>query len=571
MRKETIAAAALLCLSCGGGGGGSQAGSETWSGELTGTALGAFICISGTDASYGETSQLSVVAPSPGLVSLIGAAYAANLNGTFSNTETAHEASGFACAPPPSVASTTTPSMAVSVRALQNQLTVTASGVLIPAHFHYSSTQTDALDTTRLLLDASQIGPTAISGNWQGIASSSSSAVVLYGTFNLTKTSGGGPQPPGGVTGSPGNGSVTVSWSGVSGATSYNLYFARQSGVTAANYTTLPGGTRVTSVSSPYALTGLSNGTTYYIVVTAVGPGGESAASSELTATPSASGSAGEIFIVDQTAPAIRVFSRTVTGSAAPLRSITGAVTTLASPAGLSVDASDAEVAVTDSSNVRVFARTASGNVAPIRTFSTASASSLVRVDAANGEIAVFDGANISFYSRTATGSPAALRSFQAIPSGGATLFVYDFAVDAVNNEVLVVTGVSTAAPVQVQAFSRTATGTPTALRTLTVLPSQATSHAGLAVDTANNELWVTVTGTTSGTFVFARTASNTTAPVRQAAVSGRGLYLDVADGEVGLLTGSSFTVIARTTLATLRSATTPSITGNVGGIDFGP
>jgi hypothetical protein len=103
------------------------------------------------------------------------------------------------------------------------------------------------------------------------------------------------------------------------------------------------------------------------------------------------------------------------------------------------------------------------------------------------------------------------------------------------------------------------------------VLPSQATSYAALAVDTANNELWVTVSGTTSGTYVFARTASNSTAPVRQAAVSGRSMYLDVAGGEVGLLTGSAFTVISRTTLATLRSATTPSITGNVGGIGFGP
>src|SRR5712664_1207678 len=195
------------------------------------------------------------------------------------------------------------------------------------------------------------------------------------------------------------------------------------------------------------------------------------------------SGSAGEIFIVDQGTPAIRVFSRTVTGSAAPLRSITGAATTLALPRGLSLDAADAEVAVADSSNVRVFSRTATGNVAPLRTFSTSSGS-LVRVDATNGEIAVSDGSSIFFYSRAATGSPTALRSFQAIPSGGSTLFVYDFAVDAVNNEVLVVTGVSTAAPVQVQAFSRTATGTPTPSRTLTVLPSQATSYAALAVDT---------------------------------------------------------------------------------------
>lgn len=560
--------AALLCLSCGGGSA-SQGGGETWTGQLTGTALGAFICLSGTDASYSETTQLSIEAPSPGLVSLMGTAQnPANLGGTFSNTETAHEASGFGCAPAPSVASTTTPSTAVSVRALQNQLTVTSSSILIPAHFRYTSTS-DALDSTRLLLDATQIGPTAISGDWQGIASSTSAAVVLYGTFSLTRTSSGGPQPPGGVTGSPGNGLVTVSWGAVSGATSYNLYFARQSGVTPANYSTLPGGGRVTSVSSPYALTGLSNGTTYYVVVTAVGPGGESAASSEITATPSASGSAGEIFIADPAASAVRVFSRTVSGSAAPLRSIAGTATTLVTPGGLSVDATDAEVAVADYPNVRVFSRAASGNAAPLRTFAANAA--LVRVDATHGEIAVSDGTSILFYPRTATGSPTPLRSFRVIPSGGATLFLYDFAVDAVNNEVLTVTGVSTSAPVQVQAFSRTATGTPAALRTLTVLPSQATSYGALALDTANNELWVTVTGQTSGTFVFGRTASGSATPLRQAALSGRGLYLDVADGEAGILTGSSFAVVSRTTLATLRSATTPSITGNVGGIDFGP
>jgi len=576
-RSETMLAAALLCLSCGSSGSGPQGGgSETWTGQLTGTALGAFVCISGTDGWYDESSQLSLVAPSPGLVSLMNTAqYPTNLNGTFSNTETAHENSGFACAPQPSVVSTTTPSTAVSIRALQNQLMVTAGSILIPAHFRYSTTW-DAFDTARLLLVPRQIGPTTITGDWQATRpAGSSSAVVLSGTFTLTRTSGGGPQPPGGVTGSAANGSVTVSWSAVAGATSYNFYFATQSGVTPANYATLPGGTRVTSVSSPYTLTGLSNGTAYFIVVTAVGAGGEGAASSEITATPSASGGAGEIFISDQAAPAIRVFSRTVSGSAAPLRSIAGAATTLSAPRGLSVDVADAEVAVADSSSVRVFARTASGNVAPLRTFSASNVAG-VRVDAAHGEIATSDGSQmIFFYPRTATGSPAALRSFQAVPTGGGSLALYDFAVDAVNNEVLAVTGISTSAPVQVLAYSRTATGTPTPLRTLTVLPNQATSYAALAVDTANGELWVTVVGqtsATSGTFVFARTASGSATPLRQAAVSGRGLYLDAADGEVGLLTnGGGFTVISRTTLATLRSATTPSIGGTASGVDFGP
>jgi len=147
-RSETMLAAALLCLSCGSSGSGPQGGgSETWTGQLTGTALGAFVCISGTDGWYDESSQLSLVAPSPGLVSLMNTAqYPTNLNGTFSNTETAHENSGFACAPQPSVVSTTTPSTAVSIRALQNQLMVTAGSILIPAHFRYSTTW-DAFDT----------------------------------------------------------------------------------------------------------------------------------------------------------------------------------------------------------------------------------------------------------------------------------------------------------------------------------------------------------------------------------------------------------------------------------------
>ncbi len=566
--RRKIVVAALLCLRCGSS---AQGSGETWSGQLDGTAVGAFICLTGTDGWYGESSQLSLSAPSPGLVSLMSSAQiATSLTGTFSNAETAHEASGFGCAPPPSVVNSSTPSTSASIKALQNQLTVTAGSVLIPAHFQYSSTQSDALDTTRLLLSPTQIGSDVISGTWQAFPASSSSAVVCLGTFTLTRTSGGPPRPPTGLVATAGNGSASLSWSAATAATSYDLYFARQSGVTPANYTTLPGGARVTSVSSPYVLTGLTNGTTYYVVVTAVGPGGESAVSNEVTVTPSASGSAGEIFIADQAAPAIRVYSRTASGSASPLRSITGAATTLSSPGGLAVDATNAEVVVADYPNVRVFSRTANGNVAPLRVFGGSNAS-IARVDPVHDEIAVSDGANISFYPRTATGTPAALRTFQAIPSGGGTLTLYDFAVDAVDDEVLIVTGISTAAPVQVQAFSRTATGTPAALRTLTALPSQATAYAALSVDPANAELWVTVIGQTSGTFVFARTASGTATPLRQAAASGRGLYLDSGDGEAGLLESNGFTLIARTTLATLRSATTPAIVGGIGGFAFGP
>jgi hypothetical protein len=97
---------------------------------------------------------------------------------------------------------------------------------------------------------------------------------------------GSAPSAPTGVSVTAGNGQVTLSWTAVSGATSYNLYMATQSGVTKSNYTTLAGGMTHTSVTSPYIHTGLTNDTTYYFVVTAVNSAGESAESTEVLATP---------------------------------------------------------------------------------------------------------------------------------------------------------------------------------------------------------------------------------------------------------------------------------------------
>jgi len=85
---------------------------------------------------------------------------------------------------------------------------------------------------------------------------------------------------PTGVSATGGNRTVTVTWGAVSGATSYNLYWSTTSGVTKATGTKIPG------VTSPYAHTALTNGSDYYYIVTAVGPGGESGASAEVTAYP---------------------------------------------------------------------------------------------------------------------------------------------------------------------------------------------------------------------------------------------------------------------------------------------
>jgi len=77
-----------------------------------------------------------------------------------------------------------------------------------------------------------------------------------------------------------GNAQVSLSWDSVSGATSYNIYRSLTSG---SGYTKI-GSSAVTSGTD----TGLTNGTTYYYVVTAVTSSGESAQSSEASATPSA-------------------------------------------------------------------------------------------------------------------------------------------------------------------------------------------------------------------------------------------------------------------------------------------
>jgi parallel beta-helix repeat protein len=117
---------------------------------------------------------------------------------------------------------------------------------------------------------------------------------ILVGIFCLCLSgcggggSGGGgatmPAAPVALTTNAGNGQVTMNWTPVSGATSYNVYQGTAAGITKATGTKV--GSNITA--SSFTVTGLTNGTHYFYVVTAVNAAGESDVSAEKSATPSA-------------------------------------------------------------------------------------------------------------------------------------------------------------------------------------------------------------------------------------------------------------------------------------------
>jgi hypothetical protein len=114
---------------------------------------------------------------------------------------------------------------------------------------------------------------TTITSSWSGTFTVAAGKWTVK-PFSYNKT----------IAAAAGNASVKLTWAPSDQATSYNLYCSKTSGVTKAN------GTNIAGIAGSYTHAGLTNGTTYYYVVTAVNSVGESAASAQVSAKPVAGG-----------------------------------------------------------------------------------------------------------------------------------------------------------------------------------------------------------------------------------------------------------------------------------------
>jgi hypothetical protein len=135
-------------------------------------------------------------------------------------------------------------------------------------------------------INASSTGVLTIAFSQGGADNPEIAAIEIY-SANGSASTAPVPAVPTGLTATAGNGQVSLTWAGSSGATSYSVFRSITSN--AEGLAALDAGLTTTSFTD----SGLANGTTYYYKVAAVNGSGMSAQSAEVAATPAGSRASG--------------------------------------------------------------------------------------------------------------------------------------------------------------------------------------------------------------------------------------------------------------------------------------
>jgi hypothetical protein len=113
------------------------------------------------------------------------------------------------------------------------------------------------------------------------VRDTSNNSTFAENSANFAITSSSAPSTPTGVSAAGSTQAVTVSWSAVAGATSYNISYSRTSG---GPFNVQPA-VHANTTSTSWELLGLLTGEALYFVVTACNATGESAPCSQVSAT----------------------------------------------------------------------------------------------------------------------------------------------------------------------------------------------------------------------------------------------------------------------------------------------
>ena len=208
----------------------------------------------------------------------------------------------------------------------------------------------------------------------------------------------GSPQPPAAPTNlaaTAGNGQVALTWSASSGATSYNVKRATTSG---GPYATV-GSTAGTSFTN----TGLTNGTIYFFVVSALNAAGESMNSGPVSATPQAAG------FTLQPNPASLTVTRGSSGTstiAIVRTSFTSSVTLTASGLPSGVSAAFNPSSTTGNNSVLTLAASATATLGPATVTITGTGGGLARTTSLALTVAAAPSGNVTITRAVTSNSP---------------------------------------------------------------------------------------------------------------------------------------------------------------------